>query len=469
MIKIKKGYISGVKKDSIAEEIGIKKGDILLSINDEPLYDILDYKFYEADSFITLEIEHVDGSLEIIEIEKDESEEIGIIFKNELIDKPRNCYNKCIFCFMEQLPKNVRKTLVFKDDDYRLSFFSGNYITLTNMKEFDIDRIIKYRVSPINISIHATDEKVRCMMLNNKNAGKVLNYLKKLYKAKITMNTQIVLCKDINDKEILDKTIKDLAKYAPILKSICIVPVGLTSQRKGLYKLKLNTKQDCINLINQVRPYQEKFMKKFKTPLVFLADEFYLKANKEFPPYESYGEFAQIEDGIGITPLFEHDFNNELSKYRYNDKIKKDVTIITGKITKKYMLEKTKQINKLFPNININIVTPENNYFGKNITVTGLITGIDILNTINDLKEKNVNLGKYIVISDVMLKDDEDIFLDNMRLKTLQEKIDMPIVVTDGSAKVFIDSIINYNKKSKIYKYNLDRQRNSYENCMKNI
>ncbi len=469
MINIKKGYIAGVKKDSIAEEIGIKKGDILLSINEEPLYDILDYKFNEADSLVTLEIEHKDGSREIIEIEKDESEELGIIFENELIDNPRNCYNKCIFCFMEQLPKNVRETLVFKDDDYRLSFFSGNYITLTNMKDFDIDRIIKYRVSPINISIHATDEKIRCMMLNNKNAGKVLKYLDKLYKANITMNTQIVLCKDINDKEILDKTIKDLAKYAPVLKSISIVPVGLTNQRKGLYKLKLLTKQDCIDVINQVKPYQEKFMEKYNTPLVFLADEFYLKANKKFPSYESYGDFAQLEDGIGITPLFEHDFNEELSKYNYNEDIKKSVTIITGKIAKNYMIEKAKKINELFPNITINVVAPVNNYFGKNITVTGLLTGGDILNEITNLKNKNINLGDYLVISDVMLKDDEDIFLDDMSLKLLQEKISMPIVVTDGSAKIFLHSIINYNKNNKIYKYNKDRQRNSYENCMKNI
>lgn len=454
-----------VKKGSIAEEIGLIKGDALLSINGELLFDILDYKFNESDFYVELEIEHENGEIEIFEIEKDESEELGIIFETELIDKPRNCYNKCIFCFMEQLPKNVRKTLVFKDDDYRLSFFSGNYITLTNMKEFDIDRVIKYRLSPINISIHATDEKTRCMMLNNKNAGKVLKYLDKLYNANITMNTQIVLCKNINDGKILDKTIKDLSKYAPVLQSICIVPVGLSNQRKGLYNLELLSKKDCKKVILQVEKYQKEFKKKYNTPLVFLADEFYLKAEEEFPKYEEYGEFCQIEDGIGITILFEHEFVEEIERVNSDDNIHRNVTLVVGKIVENYMKEKARIIQEKFRNVNIDVVAPINNYFGENITVTGLLTGIDIFNT---LKYKNTK-SDYIIISDIMLKEDEDIFLDDMTLEELQRKLGKKIIVTDGSAKTFLDAILYNESKDKFFKYDNDRQKSSYENSSKNL
>ncbi len=462
---IVKGKITGVKDGSIAQEIGLKKGDILLSINGESLYDILDYKFNESDFLVELEIKHENGEVEIYEIEKDEGEELGIIFETELIDKPRNCYNKCIFCFMEQLPKNVRETLIFKDDDYRLSFFSGNYITLTNMKEFDIDRIIKYRLSPINISIHATDEKVRCMMLNNKNAGKVLKYLDKLYEAGITMNIQIVLCKGINDGQILDKTINDLSKYAPILKSICIVPVGLSDKREGLYNLELLDKDDSKRVIIQIEKYQRKFKKMYNTPLVFLADEFYLKADESFPDYEDYGEFGQIEDGIGMTPLFEHDFINELKRLKPDHTCQRDIILVVGKIVEQYMKEKAHNIQEKFPNVKIKVVAPVNNYFGKDITVTGLLTGSDIYSSLkNNLKEE-----EYVVICDVMLKDDEDIFLDNMKLEELQKLLNKKIIVTDGTAKCFIDAIVYKNSNKNIFKYNNDREKSSYENSQENL
>lgn len=470
-----------MKKESIAEELGLKKGDRLIKINNEELYDILDYKFNEADEYVELEIEHENGEVEIYEIEKYEEDQLGIIFENELIDTPRNCHNKCIFCFMEQLPKNVRDTLVFKDDDYRLSFFSGNYITLTNMKDFDIDRIIKYRMSPINISIHATDEKTRCMMLNNRFAGKVLGYLDRLIDAGISVNTQIVLCKGINDGKILEKTIKDLSKYAPTLKSICIVPVGLSNNREGLYPLLPLEKEDCKEIIELVKPYQKEFVKKYKTPLVFLADEFYLKAKEKFPSYSSYGKFGQLEDGIGMTPLFEHEFKlalkeekerkeNQKKKGEAKNILKKrTVTLITGKIVEEYMNKKAKEINKIFPDIKINVIAPINRYFGEQITVTGLLTGKDILNTLKAYEKNNIDLGEYIILPRVMLKDDEDIFLDDTLLIDLQNKLNKKIIVTDGTAKTFIHSICHNNSKKKIYKYIENETRNSYENSIKNI
>ena len=474
MIEIKKVYINGVKKGSIAEEIGVKRGDYIVSINGQEIFDILDYKFIVEDEYIELEIEYQDGTREIFEIEKEEDEDLGFEFEHELIDKPKNCHNKCIFCFMEQLPENVRDTLIFKDDDYRLSFFSGNYITLTNLNDFDIDRIIKYRLSPINISIHATDEKVRCMMLNNRFAGKVLEYLDRFYEAGIVINTQIVLCKGINDGEVLKKTIKDLSKYIPVLKSICIVPVGVTKNREGLYPLKPLTKQDLINTIETIKTFQEEFKRRFKAPIVYLADEFYLKANMPFPKYEDYLDFGQIEDGIGMIALFEHEFDKELNKLikkiesgkKDKNIIKKEVTLITGKITEKFIKDKAKKIENIFPNLKINVLAIKNDYFGNEITVTGLITGRDIIANINKIKNEGKSIGEYVILPEVMLKEDEDIFLDDTLLISLQKEIDTKIVVSDGTGAGFIKAILNKIPKKNIYKFSTKQKRQSYENSI---
>lgn len=468
MIIINKVLINGVKKESIADEIGLKKGDYILSINNEEIIDILDYKFIVQDEYIELEIEHEDGEVEIFEIEKDEDEDLGIEFEHELIDKPKNCHNKCIFCFMEQLPKNVRETLIFKDDDYRLSFFTGNYITMTNMKENDVDRIIKYRLSPINISIHATDENVRCMMLNNRFAGKVLGYLDKLAKADIKINTQIVLCKGINDGTILEKTISDLSKYIPSIQSICIVPVGLSKNREGLYPLEKLTSEDCKNTIDIISKYQERFKKIYNKPIVYLADEIYLKANEKFPEYDDYLDFGQLEDGIGMIPLFDHEFKKQILKVENNrlKNIEKNVTLITGMITKEYITKKAEEIMRIYKGIKINIIAVENEYFGKDITVTGLIVGRDIINTINKLKDEKFELGDYIVIPEVMLKDDEDIFLDDTTLESLQDKIGINIVISDTSAEGFIKAIVSNVPNEKIYKFSKVSSRQSYENSI---
>jgi putative radical SAM enzyme (TIGR03279 family) len=478
---ISKARIIGVKEGSIAEEVELLPGDCLVSINGQEIKDILDYKFNEADSYIELEIEHSDGLREIYEIEKDESEELGIIFENELIDKAHNCHNKCIFCFMEQLPKNVRETLIFKDDDYRLSFFSGNYVTLTNMKKSDIDRIIKYRLSPINISVHATDEDVRCMMLNNRFAGKVLKYIDKLYEAHIDMNTQIVLCKDINDGEILKKTIKDLSKYAPILKSICIVPVGLSKNRDGLYPLKPLEKEDCIKTVNMINKFQDEFLKKFKTRLVYLADEIYLKAELAIPKYADYENFSQLENGVGMIAVFEQEFEKEIKKLK--NKFQKDnnifkgmnkkVTLVTGRIIEKYMNQKVAELKEIIHGLDLQVIAPINDFFGENITVTGLVVGRDIITKVNELKEKGIVLGDYLIIPKVMLKDDEDIFLDDTLLVDLQEKIDCKIIVSDGTANGFVKAILKNNvskKISKMYKCDNVNCNSNYESSVaKNI
>ena len=462
----RKNVIIKVKKDSIAEEIGIEKGYSLLKINGHNIVDILDYKFYICDEYIEIEVMNLDGKIETCEIEKDEEEDLGIEFESELIDEAKNCHNKCIFCFMNQLPKEVRDTLIFKDDDYRLSFFSGNYITMTNMNDNDIDRIIKYRLSPINISVHATDEKVRCMMLNNRFAGKVLSYIEKLHNSGITMNTQIVLCKGINDGEILDKTIMDLSKYFPSIKCIGIVPVGLTKHRDNEMLLKSLTKDDCINTINIVSKYQKLFKKKYKENVVYLADEFYLKADMDMPLYKEYGDFSNIENGIGMIADFNHEFGNEykkvirrLDKDKINEnKIKKEVnietktienkftvTLLTGKITEKFIKEKIEILSKIFKNLDIKVKSIENKFFGNEITVTGLICGQDVIDTI---KENNSNLSDKCItyiLPNICLKEDEDIFLDDVTLKEVKDVCNN-LLLTDNTAKSLINILYKLNK-----------------------
>ena len=443
--KGKAGVIKQVIKGSIAAEMGIKPGYILSKINGEKITDILDYKYQTADEYLVIEFINLKGETEIYELEKDATEDLGLIFETELIDKPRNCRNKCIFCFMNQLPKNVRDTLVFKDDDYRLSFFSGNYVTMTNMTDKDIDRIIKYRLSPINISIHATDEKVRCMMLNNRFAGKVLGYIDRLYKAKINMNMQIVLCKGINDGKILEKTIKDISKYIPYVRCLAIVPVGLTKHREGQYNLQELTKEDCKEVIKLISKYKKEFKEKYKTNFVYLADEFYLKAGVKIPDYKEYGKFENIENGIGMVANFEHDFNKCLNLKKVNDNKKLDkenkkVAILTGKISKDYIEQKAKLVSKKYKNLDIKVIGVTNTFFGEQITVTGLMVGRDLKREIEKLPKDYI-----IVFSEVCLKEDEDIFLDDMKLDELK-KINKNIVVVEDGATSFIKALENISK-----------------------
>ena len=336
---MKKILIKGILPDSIAEEMEIEPGDYLLSINETEIKDILDYKFQIFDEDILVCIEKADGEVWDLEIEKEENEDLGLVFEEQLIDKPRSCANKCIFCFMDQLPPKVRETLIFKDDDFRLSFMTGNYVTFTNSGYKDLDRIIQYHLSPINVSVHATDAEVRKMMLNNKNAGMILDYIKYLTDHEIQVNAQIVLCPGINDGEILDKTIKELSVFYPNLLSIAIVPVGLTKHRKGLYELKGFTPETASKLIDQVEAWQDKFYEEYGDNLVFCADEFYVKADRGIPDCTRYGNFEQLEDGIGLLAYFTLEFNKALLKYEPR-KIEKTVSIATGKSAYKFIREK---------------------------------------------------------------------------------------------------------------------------------
>ena len=413
--------IDKVAKDSIAEELEIVPGDYLVRVNDEEIVDVLDYKYHLSDEYITIEIEKEDGDVEVIEIEKDIEEDLGISFEEELMSPARKCANNCIFCFMEQLPENVRNTLIYKDDDYRLSFLTGNYVTMTNMGQRDIDRIIKYHLSPINISIHATDVEVREQMLKNKRANKVFEYMKQLNDAGIYMNGQIVLCKGYNDGKILEKTLSDLEQYFPHLFSVSIVPVGLSRYRDGLTDLIPFTKEDSVEVVNLVTKYQEKFREKYGSTKIYLSDEWYVKAELNYPAYDTYDGFPQLENGVGMLADFSNELEEQLEELKNNkkelkkvSKSEKTVTVITGVIAEKFIKEQAKKVEEVFPNIHVNVLPITNNYMGTNITVTGLIVGQDIITQVKEKEAENYNFGDYIMISDVMLKDDEDIFLDDL-------------------------------------------------------
>lgn len=431
---MRKHIIKDIVPGSIAEEMEIEPGDYLVSINDEEIKDILDYKFQIFDEYITLVIEKKNGEEWDLEIEKEANEDLGIIFPEQLIEKPRSCANKCIFCFMDQLPDKVRNTLVFKDDDFRLSFITGNYVTLTNSGYKDLDRIIRYHLSPINISVHATDPEVRSMMLNNKTAYKVMEYIKYLTEHDIKINAQIVLCPNINDGKVLDKTIKELSKYAPNLQCIAIVPVGLTKYREGLYPLRVFDKEGASRTIDQINGWQAKFREKYGFNLVYLADEFYVKAEREIPEFKDYDDFPQLGDGIGMLAYFKKNFDSYLKRFKPK-KVNKVVSIASGKIVYNFMRARMDELEKKFEGLKINLYPIENTFFGPEITVTGLITGGDL---ITQLKDKE--LGEYLILCGDMLKDDGDIFLDDVTLDEVKEKLNIEIKVNnDGGIGIIKD------------------------------
>ena len=322
--------INNVLPGSIAQEAGIEKGDILLSINGEDIKDIFDYKFLICDEEITLEIKKENGEIWEIDIEKFEDEDLGIEFVDELIDEAKSCSNKCIFCFIDQMPKGMRDSLYFKDDDMRLSFLSGNYVTLTNVDDNQIDRIIKYRMCRINISVHTTNPDLRVFMLKNRFAGSVMSKIRKLAVSGITLNCQIVLCRGINDKGELTKSIMDLAKLYPAVNSISVVPVGLTKHREGLCRLDPYDEVSSMEVIEQVEKIQEEFLKKHRSRIVYIADEFYVMAGREIPPYEYYEDFPQIENGVGLIAKLINEFYGHIGTVDVSPDKRRKVSIITG-------------------------------------------------------------------------------------------------------------------------------------------
>ncbi len=427
--------VSGCEKGSIAEEIGICKGDRLIKINGCEISDILEYRFLCADTEITLEIEKSDGTTEEIEIEKDEYENLGIEFEYPLMSKPKACCNKCIFCFIDQLPEGMRKTLYFKDDDSRLSFLQGNYVTLTNLSRREIENIARMRISPVNVSVHTTDPELRVAMMRNKTAGDVYEIMQYWANAGIIMNCQVVLCRGINDKKQLDKTIEDLSRLHPSVGSLSVVPVGISDHREGLFELEAFDKESSAEVIEQINKWQKKLLEKCGTRFVYAADEFYLKAGIEIPPYEEYEDFPQIENGVGLIASMQDEFDMAIGEAQQSD-IHRKCSIATGVAAYDFIRGLVDKITEKFKNIEINVHRIENTVFGKNITVAGLICGCDI---IKSLEGKDLGDTLYIPLS--MLRDGENVFLDDITTDELSKRLGVKVEAIENDGFEFVDRI----------------------------
>ena len=437
-VKNTNNVISKVYKDSIADELGIEVGDLLISINGEPIHDIIEYRFLLSDEYLEVEIQKQNREVYIYEIEKDYDDDLGIEFTNPIIDKAKSCRNKCVFCFIDQLPKGLRETLYFKDDDSRLSFLQGNFVTLTNMSEEDINNIIKYRISPINISVHTTNPELRKTMIKNKFAGNLYSIMERLAEAQIQMNCQIVLCPGYNDKEELERTVSDLTKLYPYVNSAAAVPVGITKHREHLPNLEIFNEKTAGETIDQVDKLQKKYLKELGTRFIFLSDEFYIMANRKLLDYDEYEGFIQFENGVGMISKFEREIKDYLENLSEDHKSKiKKVSIATGHSAYEFMCEMAKCIMEKCPNVQIDVYKIINNFFGDTITVSGLVTATDI---IDQLKDKN--LGETLYIPRSMLKADEEIFLDNITLENLSDIMGLEVVPCLNEGKDFIDKIL---------------------------
>lgn len=428
--------IQAVMKGSIGEELELEPGDWLLAVNGETIEDIFDYQFLIEEETVVLLIRKENGEEWELEIEKDEDEDIGLTFENSLMDEYHSCRNKCIFCFIDQMPKGMRDTLYFKDDDSRLSFLQGNYITLTNMSDKDIDRIIRFRLAPINISVHTTNPELRCKMLTNRFAGEALQKIDRLYEAEIPMNGQIVLCKGVNDGEELRQSIEDLLRYAPHMQSLSVVPVGLTKYREGLYPLEPFQKEDAEKVLELIHQYQKLAYEQYGIHFVHASDEWYILAEQEMPEAERYDGYVQYENGVGMIRLFQDELQDALEQCR-GDQRQGKVTLVTAQLFYPYLCQAAEQIQQKYPNVEMQVVPIINHFFGEQITVTGLLTARDIIEQL-----KGRDLGNRVILPSVVLKADEDVFLDDLTLEDVQNALQVPIHIVKSNGMGFIQAII---------------------------
>ncbi|MBQ8662296.1 MAG: DUF512 domain-containing protein [Eubacterium sp.] len=475
----KEHKIFSIEKGSIAEELGLEPGDILLTINGQAMEDIFDYHFLCSDENLSLLVRKTCGEEQECFIEKDYSEDLGIGFENGLMDEYRSCRNKCIFCFIDQMPPNMRETLYFKDDDSRLSFLQGNYITLTNLSDEDVDRIVRYHLAPINVSVHTTNPELRCKMLNNRFAGDALNKIQKFYDAGIEMNGQIVLCKGINDGVELEKSIRDLMQYLPYFQSLSVVPVGLTKYREGLYPLEPFTREDAIQVLDIIHKYQMQCKAEHGINFVHAGDEWYLLAEQEFPPEERYDDYVQLENGVGMMRLLQEEFmacdaerremaeNHKLGfraflksqKLQKQQKramqtdfmameaapmrapareVEKKLTIATGKLAAPLMRKLSAMFMTIHPETEIQVIPIHNDFFGERITVSGLITGQDLA-----LQLAGIDLGDKLLLPCNMMRSGERIFLDDVTVEELEKTLQVPIHIVKSDGQSLYEALLD--------------------------
>lgn len=427
--------IEYVEPFSPAAQAGLLAGDTILKINGCDFHDILEYRYLTAEYEVELEIRKINGETERVVITND-YEDLGIEFKEGLIDEAQSCRNKCIFCFIDQLPKGMRETVYFKDDDTRLSFLQGNYVTLTNLSDEEIDRLIKMRVSPINVSVHATDPELRCKMLNNRFAGKCYDIMKKFSENGIMMNCQIVLCPEINDGKQLDRTIADLEALYPYVNSVSAVPVGLTRYREGLYTLKPYTRKTAAQVIEQVSAHQERLLEKIGTRLIYLSDEFYIKAGLPVPEPDSYEGFPQLENGVGLVASLKEEFDAAIRLVKKKEYARRSVIMATGEIAGDFISELGAAVQEA-SGIEVRVYPIKNNFFGGEVNVSGLVTGGDIIEQL-----KAVPKADALLIPQTMLRDDDEIFLDDVTVAQVEKALGMPVVPVLNDGYEFIEKII---------------------------
>lgn len=412
--------ITAIDKGSIGEELGLEVGDELIGFNGEKIVDILDYVYYDSQEFFTLNIKAKQGETVDIEIEKDESETLGLTLDESVELEPMRCKNKCAFCFVDQLPKGMRETLYVKDDDYRLSFVSGNYVTLSNIGQKELDRIVKLHLSPLYISVHAYDKDVKTKLVANPESAKVFEKMTYLAQRGILMHTQIVLCKDFNDGDILRQTLDELYKLSPMVQTVAIIPVGLTCHRQGLYPVKTFDKDSSGQVIDMV----EKFNAEAGGNFCWCSDEFYIKAERHLPSYVEYGDFCQIENGVGLCAEFVNSFDEALSQVNGSDKLL-EIAVITGQSFKGILAQCVSRLKDKYPNVTVRICDIYNDFFGRTITVSGLITPTDIIKQVKDMP-------KYTIIPSTMLREFTDTFLDGYTVPRLEEELKSAIKVSQG-------------------------------------
>ena len=444
MNKSKGHLIKKILPGSIAEDFELAPGDRLISINGHEIEDIFDYQFYAEDTYIEILIEKPDGEQWILEVDKEEDEDLGIEFDNGLMDEYRSCHNKCIFCFIDQMPKGMRDTLYFKDDDSRLSFLQGNYVTLTNMSDHDLDRIIQYHLSPINISFQTMNPELRCKMLNNRFAGEALKKVDRLNEAGIEMNGQIVLCKGVNDGEELAFSIREMMRYIPNLQSVSVVPVGLSKYRDGLFPLEPFTREDAREVLSTIHHYQNESYQKYGNHFIHASDEWYILAGEELPQEENYDGYLQLENGVGMMRLLLNEFEEAMKELQEKisaddlDFVPREISMATARLAYPFIRDMAARMMEMVPGLMIYVYEIRNDFFGEMITVSGLLTGQDLIAQLTG-KE----LGEALYLPQNVLRSGEEVFLDDVTVTEMEKALQVKVDIIKSSGRDFVNAVLD--------------------------
>ncbi len=442
--------VKEIMPGSIAEEMGIEAGDVLLSINNEEIGDVFDYRYLMKDEYVEVLVRRTDGEEWLLEIDKDYDEDLGVEFENGLMSEYRSCSNKCIFCFIDQMPPGMRETLYFKDDDSRLSFLQGNYITLTNMDERDVERIIQMQLAPINISVQTTNPELRCRMLHNRFAGEKLRFLDRFYEGHVEMNGQIVCCKGVNDGEELRRSIADLMQYLPFMRSVSVVPAGITKYRKGLCPLELFTKAEAGEIIDMIETYQKVCFDQYGLHFIHASDEFYMLAERDFPEEERYDGYIQLENGVGMMRLFREEFAEKMRTIADDQSGQESpavenraITVATGRLAYPLIRDAAKELCGVCPGLVIHVFPVRNDFFGETITVAGLVTGQDLIAQLKERQQAGEHLGDVLFIPSNMLRSGEQVFLDDVTVSDVERALGMPVTVIEPGGRDFVEAALH--------------------------